>query len=94
VVQFDKKTTLNGRTFWAIFCLVENSAPYSSKELAEASGGLLTWLGVAVIVAAIEWLIVSMLHLDTSNWRVWAFVGAGGSTAWAIARLIERRRRS
>jgi hypothetical protein len=71
---------------------MDENAPASPKMLAEIVGGFLTWLGTAVIVMTVAWLVVMALYWTDSNWRVAIVACIGGPVAWLIARYIEQKR--
>jgi hypothetical protein len=71
---------------------MERPVPTTSKELAEVFGGLMTWVGVAVIILALAWLVTSAFHWTSSNWQRSVVIGIAGPASWGIARYIERKR--
>ena len=71
---------------------MEKPVPMTSKELAGAFGGLLTGLGVVVIILPLAWWLTTLLHITRATWVAGLAAGVAGPTAAFIARYIERKR--
>jgi hypothetical protein len=72
---------------------MEKPVPMTSKEIAGALGGLLTGLGVAVIILPLVWWLTTLLHVTPATWVAGVTAGISGPAASFIAGYIERKRK-
>ncbi len=72
--------------------LMEQNLSAGPKKLAEICGGVLTWVGTAMIILPLVWWATRFLRLANINWQAALVWSIGAPISYLITGLIERWR--